>query len=90
MTSETYVIDSTGIIRYHGSIDDSQNIARVTTRRLALALDAVLAGRGRGSTAIDWADASYENIPYRARRFRPRQQIHHVNHRGHSLVDRAA
>jgi hypothetical protein len=41
VTSETYVIDSTGIIRYHASIDDSQNVARVTTRRLALALDAV-------------------------------------------------
>jgi hypothetical protein len=41
VTSETYVIDSTGLIRYHGSIDDSQNVARVTTRRLALALDAV-------------------------------------------------
>jgi peroxiredoxin len=45
VTPETYVIDSTGVIRYHGSIDDSQNVSRVTTRRLALALDAVLAGK---------------------------------------------
>lgn len=45
VTPETYVIDSTGVIRYHGSIDDSQNVSRVTTNRLALALDAVLAGK---------------------------------------------
>jgi peroxiredoxin len=45
VTPETYVIDAAGVIRYHGSIDDSQNVARVTTHRLALALDAVLAGK---------------------------------------------
>jgi len=45
VTPETYVIDPAGVIRYHGSIDDSQNIARVSTRRLRLALDAVLAGK---------------------------------------------
>jgi cytochrome oxidase Cu insertion factor (SCO1/SenC/PrrC family) len=42
---EAYVIDSSGVIRYHGSIDDSQNISRVTTQRLRNALDAVLAGQ---------------------------------------------
>lgn len=45
VTPETYVIDASGVIRYHGSIDDAQNVARVTTRRLRLALDAVLAGK---------------------------------------------
>jgi peroxiredoxin len=45
VTPESYVIDSSGIIRYHGSIDDSQNEARIRTRRLRLALDALLAGR---------------------------------------------
>ena len=45
VTPETYVIDSAGLLRYHGSIDDAQNVARVTTRRLGLALDAVLAGK---------------------------------------------
>lgn len=45
VTPETYVIDSSGTIRYHGSIDDSQNPSRVTTQRLRLALDAVLAGK---------------------------------------------
>ena len=45
VTPETYVIDSSGVIRYHGSIDDSQNPSRVTTNRLRLALDAVLAGQ---------------------------------------------
>lgn len=45
VTPETYVIDASGVIRYHGSIDDAQNISRVTTQRLRLALDAVLAGK---------------------------------------------
>ena len=44
VTPETYVIDSTGTIRYHGSIDDSQNPSHVSTQWLRLALDAVLAG----------------------------------------------
>lgn len=45
VTPETYLIDSAGVLRYHGSIDDAQNVSRVTTRRLRLALDAVLAGK---------------------------------------------
>jgi hypothetical protein len=45
VTPETYVIDSSGIIRYHGSIDDSQNEARIRTRGLRNALDALLAGK---------------------------------------------
>jgi len=45
VTPESYVIDSEGIIRYHGSIDDSQNESNVHTQRLRLALDAVLAGK---------------------------------------------
>ena len=45
VTPETYLIDSTGAIRYHGSIDDSQNPSRITSQRLRLALDAVLAGK---------------------------------------------
>src|SRR5882672_3857313 len=45
VTPESYVIDSSGIIRYHGSIDDSQNEARIRTRGLRLALDSVLAGK---------------------------------------------
>lgn len=45
VTPESYVIDSGGILRYHGSIDDSQNEARIRTRSLRSALDAVLAGK---------------------------------------------
>ena len=45
VTPESYVIDSSGVVRYHGSIDDSQNEARIRTRGLRLALDAVLAGK---------------------------------------------
>jgi len=45
VTPESYVIDREGIIRYHGSIDDSQNEAHIKTQRLRLALDAVLANK---------------------------------------------
>jgi peroxiredoxin len=45
VTPETYVIDSNGTIRYHGSIDDSMELSRVKAQRLRPALDAVLAGK---------------------------------------------
>jgi peroxiredoxin len=45
VTPESYVIDSSGVIRYHGSIDDSQNEARIRAHGLRLALDAVLGGK---------------------------------------------
>jgi peroxiredoxin len=45
VTPESYVIDQTGLIRYHGQVDDSLNEARIHTRGLRMALDAVLAGK---------------------------------------------
>lgn len=45
VTPESFVIDSTGVIRYHGSIDDSMAVQRVRENRLREALDAVLAGK---------------------------------------------
>ncbi len=45
VTPEAFVLDSAGTIRYHGSIDDSQEVRRVQTERLRSALDAVLAGK---------------------------------------------
>lgn len=45
VTPESFVIDSSGIIRYHGAIDDNMNESQVHTRRLRAALDAVLAGK---------------------------------------------
>ena len=45
VTPESYVIDRTGVMRYHGQVDDSQNPARVKTNTLRMALDAVLAGK---------------------------------------------
>jgi peroxiredoxin len=45
VTPEAFLIDSTGVIRYHGSIDDSQNPANIKTQGLRLALDAMLSGR---------------------------------------------
>jgi peroxiredoxin len=50
VTPESFVIDSSGIIRYHGSIDDNMNEGRVRTQRLRAALDALLAGRPVPST----------------------------------------
>jgi peroxiredoxin len=45
VTPESFVIDSSGVIRYHGSIDDSMNESRVHTRALRAALDAIQAGK---------------------------------------------
>ena len=50
VTPESYVIDGSGIIRYHGSIDDSMNESRVHTRVLRVALDALLGGKPVTST----------------------------------------
>ncbi len=44
VTPEAYVMDSKGVMRYHGAIDDALNPARIRTHHLAAALDAVLAG----------------------------------------------
>ena len=43
-TPESFVIDHAGIVRYHGAIDDSQNPARVKSKSLRDALDALLRG----------------------------------------------
>jgi hypothetical protein len=45
VTPETYVFDKSGNLAYHGSIDDSQTVERITKRPLKAALDAVLAGK---------------------------------------------
>ena len=44
-TPEMYVVDGSGIVRYHGAIDDSPREPRVKVRRIRAALDAVLAGK---------------------------------------------
>jgi peroxiredoxin len=50
VTPESFVIDSSGTIRYHGSIDDNMNESSVHTQRLRVALDALLAGKTVPST----------------------------------------
>jgi peroxiredoxin len=50
VTPESFVIDSSGTIRYHGSIDDSMQESHVRVRRLRAAMDALLAGKPVPST----------------------------------------
>jgi peroxiredoxin len=45
VTPETYLIDSTGVLRYHGRIDDSPRVANVRQHDLGEVLDAYLAGK---------------------------------------------
>ncbi len=45
VTPETFVINKSGIILYHGAIDDSQNPANIKTQGLRMALDSVLSGQ---------------------------------------------
>ena len=44
VTPETYLIDKSGVVLYHGSIDDSQNPANIKVQGLRQALDAALTG----------------------------------------------
>ena len=44
-TPEIFVYDANWKLRYHGSIDDSQNVAAVKTQGLRAALDALVAGK---------------------------------------------
>ena len=45
VTPETYLIDSAGVLRYHGRIDDSPRMAKVKEHDLQDVLDAYLAGK---------------------------------------------
>jgi cytochrome oxidase Cu insertion factor (SCO1/SenC/PrrC family) len=44
-TTDAFVIDSSGVIQYHGYVEDSPNAERSTKQGLRLAIDAVLAGK---------------------------------------------
>lgn len=44
VTPEAFVMDKNGLIVYHGSIDDSKEESKVTSKVLREALDSVLAG----------------------------------------------
>jgi peroxiredoxin len=43
-TPEAFVIDRNGIVQYHGSIDDSQDAAKIQNQWLRKALDSMVAG----------------------------------------------
>ena len=45
VTPETYVIDSKGVLVYHGRIDNDMDLSNAKTHELADALDATLAGQ---------------------------------------------
>ncbi len=45
VTPEVFVLDPKGSIIYHGRIDDSKNAEKVEKKDLAVALDALLAGK---------------------------------------------
>jgi peroxiredoxin len=42
VTPEVYVVDASGVVRYHGYIDDSRNATRIQKQGLKLALNALL------------------------------------------------
>lgn len=45
VTTDTFVLDSSGTIRYHGYLEDSPNATRAKTQGLRLAIEAVLEGK---------------------------------------------
>jgi hypothetical protein len=44
-TTDTFVMDSSGVMRYRGYIEDALNPTRTTKQGLRLAIEAVLAGK---------------------------------------------
>jgi peroxiredoxin len=44
-TTDTFVIDASGVIQYHGYVEDALNPARTTKQALRLAIEAVLDGK---------------------------------------------
>lgn len=48
VTPETYIFDKSGVLRYHGYIDDAANAARVQVQGAREAIEAVLAGKPVG------------------------------------------
>ena len=45
VTTDTFVLDSSGTIRYHGYLEDSPNPTRAKNQALRLAIEAVLEGK---------------------------------------------
>ncbi|GGA59885.1 hypothetical protein GCM10011507_09280 [Edaphobacter acidisoli] len=44
-TTDNFLLDASGVMRYHGYIEDAPNPARTTKQGLKLAIDEVLAGK---------------------------------------------
>lgn len=44
-TTDNFLVDASGVMRYHGYIEDAPNPARTTKKGLRLAIDEVLAGK---------------------------------------------
>ena len=44
-TTDNFLVDASGVMRYHGYIEDAPNPARTTKQGLKLAIDEVLAGK---------------------------------------------
>ena len=62
VTPETFVINSSGKLVYHGRIDDSRNIAKVTSNDLSNALEKLLAGKQLSVTTAKAFGCSIKRI----------------------------
>ena len=51
-TPEAFVLDSKGVVRYHGAIDDATNEARVKNHALRNAIEALLAGKAPATSEL--------------------------------------
>ncbi len=63
VTPESYVIDKTGTIVYHGSIDDSMNADKVQSQRLRMALDQVMASQPVSAPESKAFGCSIKRVP---------------------------
>lgn len=68
VTPEAFVMDSQGILRYHGRIDDSRDPSQVQSHDLRNALDFLLAGKNPPHTDLTTFGCAILRAPKTARR----------------------
>ncbi len=62
-TPEAFLFDESGTLRYHGRIDDSRDVSKVTTRDLEAAIEALAAGRAVSVTQTKAFGCTIKRVP---------------------------
>lgn len=63
VTPEMFVLDGTGVLRYHGRVDSASDIARVERHDLRVALDELLAGNPASKPELKAFGCQIKRVP---------------------------